>query len=506
MANKSELTDYEPVTRPAKSKHFSSDMTENGWRRIPAAESGISADPSIMSQPKSIVSPVPVEGSSASFEAEQSQKAENRILKRGHALSYGLLFVFTFLVYFRPYELFPSLGWLSKSAFLVALITLAVFIPTQLGLENRITARPREVKLALALLITGLLSIPFALEPVRAFQSYIEFLKVIVIFVVMVNVVRTEKRLRRLIILVLFASCVLSVGALNDYAHGNLVLQGRRIAGLIGGLFSNPNDLALHLVTMIPISLTLMLASRELLKKILYLGCSLLLVAGMIATFSRGGFLGFVCVIGFLAWKLARRNRLIFGAVGLTLILTAVTFAPSTYRSRLATTNDASAIARTDDLKRSILVALRHPVFGVGMDNYILYSNTNKATHNAYTQVAAEMGFAALLLYFGFLVVPFNRLRAIEHANGTVKRKPPVYYLAIGLQASLVSYMTVSFFASVAYLWYAYYLVAYSVCLRRVYSSSDDITLSQQSQEISASSKKKRSPMRRVGSVILGSS
>ncbi len=32
--------------------------------------------------------------------------------------------------------------------------------------------------------------------------------------------------------------------------------------------------------------------------------------------------------------------------------------------------------------------------------------------------------------------------------------------------------MVASFFASVAYLWYIYYLVAYSVCLRRIYQAA----------------------------------
>lgn len=423
---------------------------------------------------------------------KEAQRAPIPALKSGHSLTYLGLFVFTFLVYFRPYELFPSLAWLSRSALVIAVLTLALFIPTQLGLENMITAWTREVKLALGLLLTGLFSIPFALEPSHALQSLVEFLKVIVMFIVMVNVVRTEKRLRRLILLVLSVSCVLSLAALNDYAHGNLALQGRRIAGLIGGLFSNPNDLALHLVTMIPISLTLFLGSRGPLRKSLYLMCSLLLMVGMVATFSRGGFLGFVCVIGFLAWKLAPRNRVVFGAVALIVVLAGVALAPSAYRTRLATTSDDSAAARTDDLKRSILVAARHPLFGVGMDNYILYSNMNKATHNAYTQVAAEMGVAAFLIYVWFLVSPFKSLRRIEQATGTSKRKSTVYYLAIGLQASLVGYMVVSFFASVAYLWYVYYLVAYGVCLRRIYADAAADTAS-------ASNSKRRSAVISAG-------
>ena len=43
------------------------------------------------------------------------------------------------------------------------------------------------------------------------------------------------------------------------------------------------------------------------------------------------------------------------------------------------------------------------------------------------------------------------------------------YYLAIGLQAALIGYMASSFFASVAYQFYAYYLVGYAICLRRIY-------------------------------------
>ena len=43
------------------------------------------------------------------------------------------------------------------------------------------------------------------------------------------------------------------------------------------------------------------------------------------------------------------------------------------------------------------------------------------------------------------------------------------YYFAIGIQASLVGYMVSSFFAAVAYQWYIYYLVAYAICLRRLY-------------------------------------
>ena len=42
--------------------------------------------------------------------------------------------------------------------------------------------------------------------------------------------------------------------------------------------------------------------------------------------------------------------------------------------------------------------------------------------------------------------------------------------MSIGLQASIVGYMVSSFFASVAYNWFIYYLIAYAVAFRRIYS------------------------------------
>jgi len=402
---------------------------------------------------------------------------ENWIRSHGHSLSFVGLFLFTFDVYFRPYEWSSALFWLSSSAFWIAAFTLAIFIPTQLGLENNLTARPREVNLILLLTLMALLSVPFALEPLRAWNSFVEYLKVVAMFIVMVNVVRTKKRLQALIWLVFIASVVLGAAAINDYQTGRLALRGDRIEGVIGGLFDNPNDLALHLVTIVPIAIAVGFASRNVISKLIYAGMSLLFVCGIVATFSRGGFLGLICAVTVLGWKLARKNRILFVVGGAALLLAVIIFAQGAYRDRLSTVNDESALARTDDLKRSLFLAIRHPLAGVGMDNYILYSNVGKVTHNAYTQVAAELGVAAAVFYIGFLIAPLKSLRKIELSRDNEDRRSYSSYLAIGLQASLIGFMVSSFFASVAYQWYVYYLVAYSICLRRLALVEDDLKL-----------------------------
>jgi O-antigen ligase len=98
-------------------------------------------------------------------------------------------------------------------------------------------------------------------------------------------------------------------------------------------------------------------------------------------------------------------------------------------------------------------------------------SYTGHVTHNAYTQVAAEMGMAALFCYVMFIITPLRKLAQIARETFASRHNSQYYYLTVGLQASLLGYMVSSFFLSVAYHWYVYYLVGFAVCMRRLYES-----------------------------------
>lgn len=74
-----------------------------------------------------------------------------------------------------------------------------------------------------------------------------------------------------------------------------------------------------------------------------------------------------------------------------------------------------------------------------------------------------------MICYIIFLVHPLRKLRMVERELFERNENSRIYYLAIGLQASLVGYMVASFFAAVAYQWYIYYLVAYAIAIRRIY-------------------------------------
>jgi len=407
---------------------------------------------------------------------------ERLAFKRGHLLGYAGLFLFTAVLYFRPYEFFPEYTFLFSLAFWVAVCTLAVFIPTQFMLEGTLTARPREVNLVILLTVLVLVGMPLATDPGMAWKLFNDlYLKYVLMFIVLVNVVRTERRLKWLLLLALAVGCVLSVSALRDFESGNFTVEGYRVTGNIGGMFGNVNDMALHLVITVPIAIGLFLQTRSLLQKIAYALCCLVMVTGIIFSYSRGAFLGLICVVATFVWMLFRRNRVIAVVLFFAVIALMLVLAPGNYINRVVSIVDhsrdaaGSAQQRQAVLLRSIFISARHPLLGVGMGNFPIYSIRNFVTHNSYTQVSSELGMPALVVYVMFMLTPLRRLARVARETFATRRDTRVHYLAVGLAASLVGYMMASAFIAVAYWPYVYYVVGYAVTLRRIYEAEQSV-------------------------------
>src|SRR5260370_7873845 len=121
--------------------------------------------------------------------------------------------------------------------------------------------------------------------------------------VVLVKVVGAEKRLSGLRLLACVAGIWLSLGAINEYRLGVMTGEGYRAGGRGGGIFGNSNDMALFLVTIVPIAIALVLGSRSLAPKFLFGGFALLMIAGVILPYSPGGFIGFLTSLCFFLLK-----------------------------------------------------------------------------------------------------------------------------------------------------------------------------------------------------------
>jgi hypothetical protein len=399
----------------------------------------------------------------------------------GHTLTYVGLYLFSILVLFRPYELIPALGFLSATAFYFAIATLLIYLPTQFSTEGNLTILTTEVKAVLAITAIALLTLPIAKSPGLAWDTFNDtFIKAVLIFIVMVNVIRTRARLMGMIWLSLSIGVVLSYLAIGMYSRGEMNVEGYRVSVQIGGMFQNPNEMSLHLIMMIPLAITLGLATKSKLMKIVYLATTIFLLSANMITFSRGGFLGLLGASAVMVWKLGRKNRIGVTAFSVALGTIITLLAPGNYGLRVLSIfipgldPVGSSSQRSELLERSILVSLRNP-WGIGIGNFPIVSIHELVSHNAFTQVSAELGILGLIAYLVFMLSPFRKLAAIERIKFEKDETDWFFYLATGLQASIVAYLIGSFFASVAYNWFIYYLIAYAVAFRRIYQIENEL-------------------------------
>lgn len=461
--------------------------------------------PALAEKADDIAPAAPEVGTSAANETPAPSKLA-QLRTKGHLLTCALLFFFTILVYTRPADWWlpnwPFYGLIQTLTFIVGTLTLGLFWPWQLLTEGRLTRWPREVYYVLSMALMGLLAIPLADQDRwwARFTWQETFIRAVLIFIVMINVLRTEKRWRVLLFVPWSVGVYLAWVAFNDYLTGKAALEGYRIEGAIGGMFGNPNDLSQHLVTMLPITIGLLLAAPRslseyrqgtkppaigfftvlalmiprILRRTFYAVSVVILLLGTMVTFSRSGFLATTTSALVMTWKFGRKRRGLLMCLVLLFAGGFLVAAPGQYRNRVLSIVDddlevakGSASSRKDLLKESIKVTLRHPVLGVGMGNFRLIYK--KQTHNAFTQVSSEIGLIGFAAYLLFLLAPLRRLYEIEQATAGTPDQRRFFYLAVGLQAAIAAYLVGSFFGSIAYYYNIYYLIGFAVAFRLLY-------------------------------------
>lgn len=395
-----------------------------------------------------------------------------------HLWTYVGVFLFTLILYFRPYELITPLKDFKSMALVAALLTVVVYVVTQLNAGGPFSIVTTEIKCILFLAAMAMITIPFARDPGTAWEVYSDnFIKIIVIFLIMVNVLRTRARLVGLMSLSIGIGVWLGYQALMLYQNGILRTEGYRVRVSFGGMFVDSNNLALHLVVFAPLALVLGLASRNKFLKLIYFASASLMVGGCLVTQSRGGFLGLLAGSAVIVWKFGRRRPIKTILLASVLALLLVIVAPGNYGTRIMSIIDpsldsyGSSLERRDVLERSIIVTLRNPL-GIGIGNFPVVGIRNLQTHNAYTQVSSELGWLALIVYIILLISPFRKLGVLQNVASQSDDDLWFYFVSVGLQASIGGYVVASFFDSTAYQWYIYYPIAYAVCLRRIYPNA----------------------------------
>lgn len=304
------------------------------------------------------------------------------------------------ILYGRPQDLVPIFGT-TKIPLILSLLPL----PFVIFNIDRVWKSSTEAKAMLGFFVLGAAWVPYAHNNFWAFQSWRDiaqqyFCFLFPILLCMANGTRLKKIVRCL--------CFVCI-CLSAYA---LLHCGRGPGGFVG----DENDLALALLAILGLPLLLAPSAPTTGARFAYLFTSAALLAGVIATRSRGGFLGLVALLAFTYTK--STAKLAMAVLGSVLILGAVLLAPQDYWSEMSTIRQTDQ-GTAKERRRIWAVAIKvwlyptHIVFGSGMGNtpYWLgefepttnrgdYSRSfaGRAVHSSFFQLLSDLGVAGFLL------------------------------------------------------------------------------------------------------------
>ena len=409
------------------------------------------------------------------------------------------LFAFTAVLLLRPQDQIPGLSWLHLAQICGIAGVGAMFI-------QRFTRRLPFFRITPEIVGLGafgfviLATAPFSIWPGGSLQVLFDsYLKIVVVFILLVSTTTTPKRLEQMTWLILLACGYIAFRAVFDYARGVNLVEGGRVAGAVGGIFGNPNDLALNMVAFMPAALMVAMAPRgSALRRMTAAGIAALMLATVVFTKSRGGAIGLVAmVLTFLF--LGRKFKPVFTVAALRHVA-GHALVPTAFWTRMATIADeqedkahftGSAESRRVLMEEAFGTFLERPLTGVGAGQFRNYNPAGRRerwreTHNSLLQIAADTGIFGLAA-FSFLIasgaLATARMRKMlsrprrRHAADPLRLtlsdadRQWLRDYSVAMTAGLVGWFVCAMFASVAYSWTFYYLLGLIVAARELVAS-----------------------------------
>ena len=284
------------------------------------------------------------------------------------------------------------------------------------------------------------------------------YLSTLIFFFITMIVLDSIKRL--------YWSCMVAIGSvalaslymLREWQQGMTVYgEGYRPGWVVG----DANYFTIAALAVLPIAFELLVVAPTKLQKLYAMGCGLLTFAAVTLGASRGGFLGIALMTFYLILRSRKpvRNLLVVFLVTLPVLI----FAPNSPINRLFhpdAGDQASVGKHLVGWEAGLNMIKKNPFTGVGFGNYksvvARYDKTGEVrldphvAHNAYLEIAAEMGIPAILVYWILLGTSFfsaGKTRKLALARGS----PVLAALALGCQASILGTSVGIFFVSGQY-------------------------------------------------------
>jgi O-antigen ligase len=281
------------------------------------------------------------------------------------------------------------------------------------------------------LVVWALAASLWAADPHSAFSGGLRLAQGPLLVLVVVGFARTTRDLATLAYVYVGGAALSALAGLSGVTQlaGSSGDAGGRLSGAIG----DANFFAAVLMPAVTLGLFLALEpSRSRLFRGLVLGASILALVAVFLSGSRGGAVA-MAVTGVVAVAFSGRWRA--QILGLALVVAAIggtylaLFAPPETLARITHLSSGGGTGRTDLWSVASDVYRKHPLGGVGLDNFAIVSpiytvetNTDlprvdvvitqrAPVHNTYLQIAAELGTVGIALFALVLGVALESAR-----------------------------------------------------------------------------------------------
>ena len=345
-------------------------------------------------------------------------------------IAYGALLLFVTLIYITPGTLYPPIENLPIAKAVAVISFLFLFSAMRAkGASWRLSDPPSLWLVTFA--VFGGLSIATALWREYAFNFFLDFLKVVLVYFLVVHLLDRLDRIEKFFWVALGGAMVLAVGTLAHFVFKINPIEGYRAAWI--GIYEDPNDLAYQLVVLIPIGLALLEAERSLAKKLLVSGILAVFIAAIYVTYSRGALVGLLAIAFFQI--LRSRNRIRHFSLAAILMMVLLAVAPAHYWERAETIlkyrQDESAMGRIYAWKAGLAMVEDRPLLGVGIGCFVMgwpiYAPPEagtkwRAPHNTFVAVMGETGLLGFLAFGAFIG---TALRRAQKVNRPPRPAPP---------------------------------------------------------------------------------
>jgi probable O-glycosylation ligase (exosortase A-associated) len=364
-----------------------------------------------------------------------------------------------------------------------AVIGIGAYLIDRLNHGAPLFMRVRQLWLIGALAGWAIVTVPFSIWPGGSVAFLTgQYFKTLAIFWLLSHTAVTLLRLRQVAWSLSLMAVGLAMFTIYNYASGVFIDQAAnqdRVVGNEGALTKNPNDLALMVNIIIPLTAALLLSSMHAAVRATLLGMLALEGLTVILTFSRGGFLTLGAIILVYMWKLRRRAERVWMYGLLVVVLLCVPLLPSTYFDRMSTIihTEADSTGSAGERWTDMMIAMKHafssPIVGAGVGMNVLAMNEARGggwrpVHNVFLELTLDLGVPGVLVFVALLVACLKSTIQVQQRAARSPDMKTLGQLAEGIQISLLAFTLAALFHPVSYHPYFYYLAALALAAHAV--------------------------------------